>query len=471
LSPTIKFGTDGWRARIAEDFTFDNVRRVTQALIEYLGREGAGVAVGYDNRFQSEDFARIAAEVSAGCGVKTYLSSASLPSPVLSFFVKSQGLKAGIMITASHNPPEWNGFKIKEAWGGSARPEVTEAVERNLSRLAGAVPLSEPRGLRRAQSSRLLAGFDPMPAYLKHVSSFVDLERIKQAHIKIVVDPMHGSAAGYLPKLLEVEEINGSRDPLFGGVNPEPIPVNLLELISYMKEIQLKFPEQLSVGIVLDGDGDRIGGVDPSGAFISSHHVFSLLLYHLVENKKLSGKVAKTFNISRLVEKQAQKYGLPLEETPIGFKYIADLMLKEKILIGGEESGGMGILGNIPERDGILCALLLLELMAVKRKNLKTILDEIMSELGQYYYDRVDLHTERAQEVVAGLKKSPPREFAGMKIVKVEDLDGLKLNFEDESWILFRPSGTEPLLRIYAEGRGPEQVELLLSTGQKLIRS
>jgi len=461
LSPKIKFGTDGWRARIAEDFTFENVRLVSYALADYLkksGLDGAGVAVGYDNRFQSEDFARVAAEVCSSCGLKTYLSTASLPSPVLSFYVKSSGLNAGIMITASHNPPEWNGFKIKEAFGGSARPEVTEQVERNLPRLAGAVP----------QAAGSLELFDPMPAYLKHVSSFVDLEVIKKAHIKIVVDPMYGSGAGYLPKLVEAEEINGKRDPLFGGVNPEPIPVNLLELTSYMKEVQLKFPEQLAVGLVLDGDGDRIGGVDPSGAFISSHNIFSLLLYHLVENRKMSGKVVKTFNISRLVEAQARKYGLPLEETPIGFKYIADLMLKEKVLIGGEESGGLGIQGNIPERDGILCALLLLELMACEKKTLKQILDSIMEELGYYFYDRVDLHTEGAGDLI---KRVPTDKLGGMKIEKVENLDGLKLNFEDESWILFRPSGTEPLLRIYAEGRSLEQVELLLSAGQKLIRS
>jgi phosphomannomutase len=282
---------------------------------------------------------------------------------------------------------------------------------------------------------------------------------------------MHGSGAGYLKELLNIEEINGNRDPLFGGVNPEPIPVNLIELTSYIKEIPLNFPGQISAGIAIDGDADRIGCVDPSGVFISSHNVFSLILKHLVENRKMSGKIVKTFNISRLIEKQAKKYNLIFDEVPIGFKYIADKMLTEKVLIGGEESGGIGIFGNIPERDGSLCALLLMELMAYEKKTLKQILDKIMDEFGYFTYDRVDIHIDRekAMPKVEGLKKS--ESFAGRKINKIETLDGLKLNFEDESWILFRPSGTEPLLRIYSEGRAFDQVELLLQEGQNLILS
>jgi len=451
----VKFGTDGWRARIAEDFTFANIRLVTQAMIDALKLKS--IAIGYDNRFESEDFARAAAEVCSGAGVKTFLSSASLPSPTLSYWIKDKGLDAGIMITASHNPPEWNGFKIKESFGGSARPEITKAVEAKLQ--------SANYELRTANYAR----FDPKPDYLKHIASFVDLETIKKANLRIIVDPMHGSGAGYLKQLLLVDEIRGNRDPLFGGINPEPIPVNLIETVSYVREQALKYPDDLTVGIVLDGDSDRIGCVDATGTFISSHNVFSLLLYHLVENRKMSGKVVKTFNITRLVEKQAKKYNLPFEETPIGFKYIADLMLKEKVLIGGEESGGLGIMGNIPERDGNLCALLLLELMAVKKQTLKQILDTIMDELGHYYYDRADLHLER--EVFAPLveKLKSSDKFAGKKVGKLETLDGVKLNFEDEAWILFRPSGTEPLLRIYSEGRTVDDCDRLLAEGQRLF--
>ncbi len=457
----VKFGTDGWRARIAEDFTFANVRLVTQAMIDALKLKS--IAIGYDNRFESEDFARAAAEVCSGAGVKTFLSSASLPSPTLSYWIKDKGLDAGIMITASHNPPEWNGFKIKESFGGSARPEVTQKVEQNL-RINSRLNLGE-----NSFSTLPIELFDPQPDYLKHISSFVDLEAIKKANLRIIVDPMYGSGAGYLKQILPVDEIRGNRNPLFGGVNPEPIPVNLIETISYVREQALKYPDDLTVGIVLDGDSDRIGCVDATGTFISSHNVFSLLLYHLVENRKMSGKVVKTFNITRLVEKQAKKYNLPFEETPIGFKYIADLMLKEKVLIGGEESGGLGIMGNIPERDGNLCALLLLELMAVKKQTLKQILDTIMDELGHYYYDRADLHLER--EVFAPLveKLKSSDKFAGKKVIKLETLDGVKLNFEDEAWILFRPSGTEPLLRIYSEGRTVDDCDRLLAEGQRLF--
>ncbi len=463
----IKFGTDGWRARIADDFTFNNIRLVTAAFILYLKKSGLakdGVAVGFDNRFQSEDFAACAAEVCAAAGIKTYLSKISLPSPALSYFVKSHGLGAGIMITASHNPPEWNGFKIKENFGGSSRPEVTKAVEKilseNLFSASGHVPQPANKFAVKIEV------FDPKPEYLKHIASFVDLEKIKKAGINAVLDPMHGSGSGYLKELIDLEEINGNRDPLFGGVNPEPILPNLEELMSYMKSM----PE-LSVGIAIDGDADRIGAVDPTGTFITSHYAFSLILKHLVENRKMSGKVVKTFNISRLVEKQAKKYGLPIDEVPIGFKHIADKMINEKVLIGGEESGGIGVLGNIPERDGSLCALLLLELMAYEKKTLKQLLDGIMDELGHYYYDRIDLHVERETALPKMKELNKMGSFAGSKITNIETLDGIKLNFEDSSWILFRLSGTEPLLRIYAEGASFDRVEQLLEVGQKAILS
>ncbi|KAF0134327.1 MAG: phosphoglucomutase/phosphomannomutase alpha/beta/alpha domain i [Candidatus Saganbacteria bacterium] len=460
----IKFGTDGWRAKIADDFTFDNIKHVTLAFINHLKKSGhdkAGVAVGFDNRFQSEDFAQTTAEVCAENGIKTYLSKYSLPSPALSYFVKTNNLNAGIMITASHNPPEWNGFKIKESFGGSARPEFTKAVEAEIN---------HPTQSLGAKTK--IEMFDPKPGYLKHISSFVDLEKIKNANIKIVLDCMHGSGIGYLSNLLEIDEINSNRDPLFGGLNPEPIPQNLIDLTSYTKDLLVKSKNTLIMGAAIDGDADRIGCVDSSGVFISSHNIFSLLLKHLVENKKMDGKIIKTFNISRLIELQAKKYGLQIEEVPIGFKYIADKMLKENILIGGEESGGIGIKGNIPERDGSLCTLLLAELIAYNKKTLKQLLDEIMDEFGYSYYDRIDLHgidremALRKIEVMKGLKA-----FANSQIVKIETLDGLKLDFSDSSWILFRMSGTEPLLRIYAEARTFDQVELLLSAGQKAIQS
>lgn len=458
----IKFGTDGWRGRIADDFTFQNVRLVTQALVDYLKEHGLsdkGMAVGYDNRFQSEHFARAAAEVCSGAGIQTLLTEHSVPAPVLSFTVKNLGLGAGIMITASHNPPEWNGFKIKENFGGSSFPETTNAVESNLKETLHIVP-----------STSNLDIFDPDPPYLQKIKSLIDLDLIKTHNLKIMVDPLHGSGAGYFCKLgVPAIEIRGNRDPLFGGVNPEPLPVNLEESISFVRETALKYSNELTACIVLDGDADRLAAIDGSGRFINTHNVFSLLLHHLIVHRKLKGNVVKTFNMSKLIDKQCQKFGLNLTVTPIGFKHIAKMMISQDILLGGEESGGMGIKGFIPERDGILAGLMLLELMAYEKKTLAQILNEIMNELGYFYYDRVDMHAEKAQEVVKNLSEKPPNLFGGMRVVRVETLDGLKLNFADESWILFRASGTEPLLRVYVEGRTQDEVKQLLGAGENIV--
>ncbi|MFH1347116.1 MAG: phosphoglucomutase/phosphomannomutase family protein [Candidatus Margulisiibacteriota bacterium] len=458
----IKFGTDGWRAKIADDFTFDNLQLVTQALVDHLtakGKTSKGIAVGYDNRFQSEYFARAAAEICSGAGIKTSLTKEAVPSPVLSFFVKDQGLAAGIMITASHNPPVWNGFKIKEEFGGSAFPETTQAVEEKLS-----------DSLHIKPSSANINIVNPKPAYLEKIKSLVDLDLINSHKIKMVIDPMHGSGAGYFKAFgLPVIETRGKRDPLFGGVNPEPIPVNLEESISFVKEIALKYSSELTACIILDGDADRLAAIDGSGRFINTHNVFTLLLHHLIVHRKLSGNIVKTFNLSNLIDKLCKKYKRKLHVTPIGFKHVADLMLKEDILLGGEESGGMGIKGFIPERDGVLAGLMLFELMVYEKKTLGQILDEIMKEHGFFYYDRADIHTPKAREIVENLKKSPPAKFASKKVAKAEDLDGLKLNFEDEGWILFRASGTEPLLRVYVEGRTEEDVKQILGAGEKFV--
>jgi phosphomannomutase len=460
----IKFGTDGWRAKIAEDFTFDNVRLVTQALVAYIRENGLadkGIAVGYDNRFQSEDFARTSAEVCSGAGLKTLLMSHSLPSPTLSYTVNNLGLGAGIMITASHNPPEWNGFKIKEGFGGSAFPETTRSVEEKLQKAGSSVP-----------SDRNITLFDPDPDYLKKVGTLADLEKIKAANLNILIDPMFGSGCGYFAKLgLKVTEIRGRRDPLFGGVNPEPIPVNLEESFSFVRESARRHPDRLTACVILDGDADRLAAIDATGRFINTHNVFCLLLRHLVKNRKMTGRVVKTFNLTNLIDKLCQSYGLPLTVTPIGFKHIAKLILEQDVLLGGEESGGMALKGFIPERDGVVAGLALLELMAVEGKTLGRILDEMMAEHGSYFYDRIDLHTDKAQSAVAGMKKNPPGEIGGVKVARVEDLDGLKFNFNDGDWVLFRASGTEPLLRIYCEGRTPESVKLILGAAEELVTS
>ena len=424
------------------------------------------MAVGYDNRFQSEDFARAAAEVSRGAGTATLLTEHSVPSPVLSYAVKNKGLGIGIMITASHNPPDWNGFKIKENFGGSAFPETTLAVEKQLNKLQAS------NYKLQTSSNTKITMFDPDPEYLDKIRSLVDIDRIKAAKIRTIVDPMHGSGIGYFQKLgLPVTEIRGRRDPLFGGVNPEPLPVNLEESVSFVRETALKYPNELTACIVLDGDADRLAAIDGSGRFINTHNAFSLLLRHLTVNRQLAGNVVKTFNLTNLIDKLCVKYGQKLEVTPIGFKYIAKKMMEQDILLGGEESGGMGLKGFIPERDGVLAGLTLLELMSAEKKTLAQILDEIMTELGFFYYDRMDLKTEKGRAIVDKLGAVPLKTFAGLNIDRLERLDGLKFNFEDESWILFRASGTEPLLRVYVEGRTPEQVRTILGAGEDFVRS
>ncbi|OGB87058.1 hypothetical protein A3H38_02230 [candidate division WOR-1 bacterium RIFCSPLOWO2_02_FULL_46_20] len=458
----INFGTDGWRAKIAEDFNFDNLRLVTQALVEHLIEQDTakqGIAVGYDNRFQSENFALAAAEVCSGAGLTTHLTETAVSSPALSFTVKNQNLAAGIMITASHNPPEWNGFKIKENFGGSARPETTKAIEGKLK-----------DSLKIQPTSTNIKLFNPKPAYLAKIKSLVNFDLIRESRIKMIIDPMYGSGAGLFTELgLAVLEIRADRNPLFGGINPEPLPVNLEESFSFIRETSLEYPNELMACIVLDGDADRVAAIDASGKFINTHNVFALLLRHLIVNRKLSGNVVKTFNLSNLIDKFCQKHQRKLHITPIGFKHVADLMLKEDIVLGGEESGGMGIKGFIPERDGVLAGLLLFELMAQEKKTLAQILDGIMREHGYFYYDRADLHTAKAQQLVESLKKSPPARFANKKVAKIETLDGLKLSFEDAGWILFRASGTEPLLRVYVEGRSDTDVKQILGAGETLV--
>jgi phosphomannomutase len=471
----IKFGTDGWRAKIADEFTFENVRLVSIATMNYLktlpGKDKV-LLIGYDNRFLSEEFAKVVAETASGLGVNCSVSSRSLSSPALSYAVRSMGATLGVMITASHNPPEYNGFKLKASYGGSASPEITARVENELALLSAKGPSSTA-----GTSGARIEHFDPESKYLARLKEFVDLDLISKANIIVVVDPMHGSASGYLSKIfkgspLKVMEINDRRDPLFGGSNPEPLPGNLVDLNSTVKETSLANPDALVVGIALDGDGDRISAIDASGAFINPHNVFSILLRHLVEKRKMSGEVVKSFNITELIDKQAEKYGLKLHVTKIGFKYIADLMMQRDILIGGEESGGIGIKGHIPERDGTLNALLLLEAVAMSGSTLKGMLDDIMNEFGYSYYDRIDLHLTdvRMRKVIDLLKNAPPKAFANNKVRDIVDLDGTKLILEDGGWILFRASGTEPLLRIYAESASMEKVEALLAEGENLTK-
>ncbi len=451
----IKFGTDGWRALMSGDFTDENVKSVADALSRHLKDIEGPVVVGYDNRARSEDFARIAAEAVCASGKKVMLTDRSCPSPVVSYHVKRIKACAGVMITASHNPPEWNGFKIKGPYGGSATPEITKAVES----LIGSAPPERSGGS--------ISIFDPRSYYIDDIRKFVDLEAIKKAGLDIFVDPMYGSGSGYLPEILgrdvKITEINHKRDTGFGGINPEPITPNLGKLMELCRS-------GMKVGLALDGDSDRIGAVGDDGVFINTHQVYVLLLFHLLKNKHAEGSIIKTFNMTKLIDKMAARYSLKMHETPIGFKYICDIMLREKVMLGGEESGGMGFGTHIPERDALLAALYLLELMACEQMPLNEVLDDISKVYGRFYYDRLDLHLDQEQKekVVKLLEKDTPRSFGGSNVVSVERLDGTKLLLSDGSWILFRASGTEPLLRIYCESYSQESVKKLLSAGKDL---
>ena len=446
-SAPIKFGTDGWRAVIAREFTFTNLERVAQAYADYLLGEGAGpVIVGYDRRFLSENFAQRAGEIMQGNGLRVALFDQALPTPLISWAVRNQRAAGGIVITASHNPAEFNGFKIKAPWGGSASPETTAEVER-------LVDFSEPK---RAPIPDDPAAKDllqqSIESYRAQVSSYIDLDRIKRSRLSVIVDPIHGCGARWVESFLsgnalKVETIRADRDPLFGGVNPEPIDQNLGALKSRLLETKA------ALGLATDGDADRVGAVNERGETMTMHEVVPLILLHLARERKMTGGVVRTFSQSVLTKRIAEAHGLKVYETPIGFKYIAALMLREDILLGAEESGGIGVKGHIPERDGILNSLLLLEAVAAAGKTPSQMVSEMHREFGEFYFDRRDLPIEidRGKDLVARLAEKPPAKILDHEISGVETLDGTKLLFSDESWLLFRQSGTEPMLRIYCE--------------------
>ena len=464
----IRFGTDGWRARIADEFTFENVERVAQAYADFLNgphtqdHAGGGarpsVVVGYDRRFLSEAFAARASEVLAGNDIAVSLFGSDVPTPLVSWAVRERGAAGGVVVTASHNPADFNGFKIKAPFGGSATPETTRKVESLVDarapRLAGvgggpADPLSAQAESYRAQ-----------------VASYVDLESLRSLRTRVVVDPMHGTGGRWVEGFLKggrlaVETIRAGRDPLFGGVAPEPIDRNLAPLKGRVTE------RRALLGLATDGDADRVGAVNERGETMTMHEVVPLVLLHLARARGERGGVVRTFSQSVLLKRISAAHGLPLRETPIGFKYVADLMLREDILIGAEESGGIGVRGHIPERDGILNSLLLLEAVAASGKSPTEMVVEMHREFGEFYFGRRDLHTEvaRGLALVGSLAERPPAAVGAHAVAGVETLDGTKLVFADESWLLFRQSGTEPVLRVYSEATSVEKMHALLDEG------
>ncbi len=464
----IKFGTDGWRGVIGDDFTFANVRRVAAAIAQYVRAEGKperGLVVGFDTRFLSAEFARSVAEIVAAAGVPVVLGDRPTPTPAISYAVVARQTAGAIVVTASHNPYQWNGIKFKAPYGGSAAPAITQRIEARLHKLDRA-----RRRMGKAKDAAITTT-DLISPYLDRLKSLVHLDRMRASGRRFAIDPMYGTARGCIARLLDeaqipYREIHSEHNPLFPGLNPEPIEPHVGELR------QAVLAGGYDAGLATDGDADRVGAIDRDGTFIDSHKIFSILLKHLAEDLKLRGEVVKTFSTTQMVDKLARRYGLPLHVTPIGFKHICELMLTRDVLIGGEESGGIGIKGHLPERDGILNSLLLAEVMADRGRTLGELVRELSEEVGPHYYDRVDLEIDRAtaQRIVRQLARNKVKSVAGLKVSSVDDLDGTKMLLGDTAWLLVRASGTENVLRLYAEAPSPGQVKALLDEIAALAR-
>jgi alpha-D-glucose phosphate-specific phosphoglucomutase len=465
---SIKFGTDGWRGVIAEDYTFANARIVAQAIARYVVRcEDArkGVIIGYDHRFASDGIASAVADVISATGTSIFLTDKPCPTPAVSLLVRQRGAAGGLMITASHNPYQWNGIKYKASYGSSALPSIVTQIESDLDVLQReSVPPLPPR-------KNLIHPLEPRAPYLDALEKLVDWQRLRDAKLRFVFDPMHGSATGLLPELFRrngivCDEIRGARDPRFGGVHPEPIEPHIAALR------QAVLAGKFDAGLCADGDGDRIGAIDRDGAFINPHQILALLVWHLAGTRNLPGDIAKTFSVTKLIDKLATKFGRKLHETPIGFKYICELMLEQKILIGGEESGGIGTSLYIPERDATVSALLLAELMAWHGKSLGELLAALTAEFGEYHYSRVDLDLKPGQKEKAMAHFSDVKltRILDLAVVRREDMDGIKVYLGDTGWVMVRASGTENLLRVYCETSNSETTQRVLEAVTQIVR-
>ncbi|HXM97026.1 MAG TPA: phosphoglucomutase/phosphomannomutase family protein [Candidatus Dormibacteraeota bacterium] len=465
----IKFGTDGWRGVIAEDFTFANAHSVAHAIARYVVRgEDArkGVLVGYDHRFASDTIATAVAEAISSTGTPVWLTDKPCPTPAISLLVRQRQAAGGILITASHNPYQWNGIKYKASYGSSALPGIVAQIENELATvLQNGAPALPPR-------KDLVHTLEPRAPYLDTVEKLIDWKKLRAAKFRFVVDPMHGSAAGLLRELftrngISCDEIRATRDPLFGGVHPEPIDPHIDALR------QAVLSGSYDAGLAADGDGDRIGAIDRDGTFVNPHQILALMVWHLAGTRNLPGDIAKTFSVTKLIDKLAAKFNRKLHEVPIGFKYICELMLQQNILIGGEESGGIGTSLYLPERDATVSALLLAELMAWHGKSLGELLAVLHAEFGEFHYGRVDL------DLKPGQKEKAITHFSGQQLSKIlewpvarrESMDGIKLYLGEIGWVLIRASGTENLLRVYCETSRQEFTARVLEAVTTAVRA
>jgi phosphomannomutase len=469
MTAPIKFGTDGWRGIIADDFTFDNVRRVAGAIAAYIVKhEDArrGLIVGYDTRFISPTAARIVCEVLSQAGIPVKLASDYTPTPAISFAVKQLGAAGGVVVTSSHNPWNWNGVKFKGKFGGSGTPAIMKGIEEELA--SGAVPSGKQAAIDEV---------DLKPAYVEAICRFADLDAIARANFKFAVDSMYGSGRGVLTNIFKDRgirhvAIRQELNPLFPDINPEPI----IPHVAMLQQTVVK--EGCDAGLATDGDADRIGAVAEDGSFVDSHKIFSVLLQWLLARKKWPGEVVRAFNTTRMVDRIAAKHGRKLNECPIGFKYVADLMMEREIVIGGEESGGIGYSRFLPERDGLLNSLLLANVMADERKPLGQLVSDLQREYGPHHYGRRDLHIpeEVKQQAIQRARSDETKRLGSYSVLKKDGLDGIKFFLDAptggdgaEAWVLFRASGTEPLLRVYAEAASPELVNEILASAQAFV--
>ncbi|BAJ63500.1 phosphoglucomutase/phosphomannomutase family protein [Anaerolinea thermophila] len=469
MSHTIRFGTDGWRGVIAEDYTFANVRCATQGYASYMirhGKAGATFVIGHDKRFHSENFALAAAEVMAGNGLKVLLTDGATPTPVIAFSVVHHKAAGAINITASHNPPTDNGFKVRNEFGGAIDPEGLKEIESLIPEDESEVkrmPASE------AEAKGLIQRFDPAPAYIEHLKELIDVEPIKQAGLKIVVDCMWGNGAGWFPRILsggktEIIEIHNERNPIFPEMKrPEPIPPNIN--VGLKKTVD----SGADVLLITDGDADRVGVGDEKGNFINQLQVYALLALYLLEVRGERGAIVKTLSTTSMLEKLGKMYNIPVYETGVGFKYVAPKMLETNAMIGGEESGGYAFRGNVPERDGILAGLYILDMMVKLQRKPSELIDLLFSKVGPHFYDRIDRtftgeRSAREQAILA----ANPTTIGGLKVTGLNTTDGFKFSLEDGGWLLIRFSGTEPIMRVYCETTHKDRVPYILKDGLKI---
>ncbi|HWI55193.1 MAG TPA: phosphoglucomutase/phosphomannomutase family protein [Desulfobacteria bacterium] len=468
----IKFGTDGWREIMAGEFTFRNVKFVTQAIAEYINDNSMGdrgIVIGYDNRFLSEHFAEAVAEVLCGNNIKVFMTGRATPTPVTAFAVKMLRAAGAVMLTASHNPPEYNGIKFIPEYAGPALPYITDVLEKKVNQVVNLGEYKETR-YDEAVNAGLVIHTDPFAEYISHLKNIIDVNKISKAGLKIIVDPMYGAGIGYLDQILkeagcEVEVIHGVRDPLFGGSLPEPSEKVLTELRDKVVD------QSANLGLAMDGDADRFGIIDSDGTYISPNQVLYLIYYHLLNSRGLKGPVARSVATTHMLDRIAEHYGFEVDETPVGFKYIGESMMKKGSILGGEESGGLSISGHIPEKDGILAALLITELVAEQGRPVRDIIRHINEQFGSLVSQRLDIKTtpEKKVLVLSALLEATPAELCGITVSRTIAVDGKKFVMEDGSWVLIRASGTEPLFRIYVETDSPDKLKEIQNATKELL--